>query len=345
MREIRVGLAGFGIGGSLFHAPFIASTNGLRLTAVATARAEEEVERSYPGVVVRPGWQELVGDPSIDLIVVSTPTSTHFEIACAAIGAGKHVVLDKPMAVATEQGRELVRKAFERGVVLTVYQNRRWDGDFRTVRRVIEQGRVGTVYLYEAQFDRFRTAVKPGWRETDEQASGILYDLGAHLIDQAIVLFGVARAVSADVLAQRPEARAVDYFHLRLDYGRLRVNLRASSLVREPGPRFSVHGDGGSFLKYGIDPQEDALRAGKRPGTPDWGRENPEQYGLLVKTDAQPATVETLPGDYGAFYRGLAACLREGGPVPVNPEDSVRGIQLIEAAKESARRGCVIRLV
>jgi scyllo-inositol 2-dehydrogenase (NADP+) len=336
MEEISVGLIGYGIGGLMFHAPFIAVAGGLRLAAIATSRSAE-VARDFPSARVHPDADALIRDPGIDLVVISTPTATHYEIARAALEAGKHVVIDKPVAITASEADELIELAQRRGRVLSVYQNRRWDGDFRTVRRIIEQRRIGEAYYYEAHFDRFRPLIKDGWREEDGPGSGILYDLGAHLIDQSLVLFGMPDTVTADVLWQRPAARSVDYFHLVLDYGRRRVVLHASSLVREPGPHFAIHGDEGSFLKYGMDPQEDSLKAGARPGPPDWGRDNPEQYGLLVRADGIASRVETLPGGYERYYEAMAACLLEGAPVPVDPADSRNGLAIIEASMRSAK--------
>lgn len=343
MGEISVGLIGYGIGGLIFHAPFLAVARGLRLEAIATSR-RAEVERDFPSVRVHPNADALVRDPGIALAVVSTPSDTHFEIARAALEAGKHVVIDKPMAITVAEADFLIELAQSRGRVLSVYQNRRWDGDFRTVRRVIEEGRLGGIYHYEAHFDRFRPSIKTGWREQDGPGSGILYDLGSHLIDQALVLFGMPEAVTADVFLQRPGARSVDYFHLVLEYGSRRVVLHSSSMAREPGPHFAVHGDGGSFLKYGMDPQEDAIIAGGRPGRLGWGRDDPEQYGLLVRADGTASRIETLPGGYERYYEAMAACLLEGAPVPVDPMDSRNGLAIIEASLRSARERRTIRL-
>jgi predicted dehydrogenase len=336
MSQISVGLAGFGLGGRLFHAPFIAATPELRLTAVATSR-RDDVAAEHPEARVVDDWKALAADPAIDAIVVSTPTVTHHEIARAALEAGKHVVVDKPFTATVAEADDLIQLAAARQRVLTVYQNRRWDGDFRTLRRVVDEGRIGKAYYFEAHFDRFRLQIKPGWRESDQPGAGILYDLGAHLIDNAIVLFGTPSAVMADAMAQRPGAHAIDYFHLVLDYGRARAVLHASTLVREPGPRFAIHGDGGSFLKYGMDPQEQALIAGRRPGAPDWGRDNPEQYGLLVRADGTSSVIETLPGDYTSFYAAFAAAVLQNKPIPVDPRDSRNGLAVIEAAQESVR--------
>ena len=293
MSEITVGLVGYGLGGSVFHAPLIQAVRELRLTAVVTSR-REQVEQELPGVSVVADIAELVADPGIDLIVVSSPTVMHYETARAALLAGKHVVMDKPFALTVREAETLMSLAESKGRMLSVFQNRRWDNDFLTVRQCIDSGWLGTVYHYEAHFDRFRPDIKPGWREVPGRGSGILYDLGAHLIDQALQLFGMPQAVTADVLQQRRCAQADDYFHLVLDYGQRRAILHGSTLVRQPGPHFAVHGDGGSFLKYGMDPQEEDLKAGKRPGDPKWSLDDPANYGELVSADGARRKVETL---------------------------------------------------
>ncbi|WP_129357129.1 oxidoreductase [Sorangium cellulosum] len=336
--RVYVGLIGYGLAGAVFHAPLIRSVPRLRLAAIATRR-EGQVMTDHSGVAVHPTPEVLIAEPGIDLVVIATPNETHFPLARAALEAGKHVVVDKPFTITSAEADELIALAARRGRLLSVFQNRRWDADFRTVRHCIEQGLLGEVASYEAHFDRFRPAIKQGWREQESPGSGILYDLGAHLIDQALLLFGPPRAVTADLLAQRPGARAVDYFHLTLDHGRRRVILRSSTLAREPGPRFAVHGAGGSFLKYGIDGQEEALKAGKRPGAPAWGQEDPRWHGTLLTADGERRVIESLPGAYEAYYEGIAAAILDGGPPPVRAEEARDVIRVIEAAmKSSAER-------
>lgn len=334
-QRVYVGLIGYGLAGAVFHAPLIRSIPGLRLAAIATRR-EGQVMTDHSGVVVHPTPEVLIAEPGIDLVVIASPNETHFPLARAALDAGKHVVVDKPFTITSAEADDLIALAARRGRLLSVFQNRRWDADFLTVRHCIEQGLFGEVASYEVHFDRFRPAIKQGWREQASPGSGILYDLGAHLIDQALVLFGPPRAVTADLLAQRPEARTVDYFHLTLDYGKRRVIVRSSTLVSEPGPRFAVHGDGGSFLKYGIDGQEDALKAGKRPGTPEWGREDPRWFGTLVTASGERRTIESLPGAYEAYYEGIAAAILDGAPPPVRAEEARDVIRIIEAAMRSS---------
>lgn len=342
-QRIYVGLVGYGLAGAVFHAPLIRAIPRLRLAAIATRR-EGQVMADHSGVAVHPTPEVLIAEPGIDLVVIASPNETHFPLARAALEAGKHVVVDKPFTITSAEADELIALAARRGRLLSVFQNRRWDADFRTVRSCIEQGLLGEVASYEAHFDRFRPAIKQGWREQDAPGSGILYDLGAHLIDQALVLFGSPRAVTADLLAQRSGARTVDYFHLTLDYGRRRVIVRSSTLVPEPGPRFAVHGDGGSFLKYGIDGQEDALKAGVRPGLPEWGREDPRWFGTLVTPSGERRVIESLPGAYEAYYEGIAAAILDGAPPPVRAEEARGVIRVIEAAMKSAAERRTISL-
>ena len=332
---INVGLVGYGLAGSVFHAPLMASVPQLRLSKVVTSRSDQ-VAKDLPGVAAVPDISDVLGDPFIDLLVIASPSANHFEHATAALLAGKHVVIDKPIAIAVREADELIALAENQGLILSIFQNRRWDGDYLTARHSIEQGWLGKVFHYEVHFDRFRPQIKAGWREEPRPGSGILYDLGAHLIDQSLHLFGMPRAVTADIIAQRAGAKVEDYFHLVLDYAPLRVILHAATLVPHPGPRFTVHGDGGSFLKYGLDGQEDALKQGLRPGDQQWGADQREYYGELTPAGGTSRKVETLRGGYEKYYELLAACLLTGTPPPVDAHDSRNGLIVIEAAQRSA---------
>ena len=339
MDKIQVGLIGYGIAGSVFHAPLIRSVAGLELAAVVTSRPVPIDDVRVVGAV-----EELLADPSIDVVVVATPTSTHFEVATKALHAGKHVVVDKPVVTSAHDADVLIALAEERGRLLTVYQNRRFDGDFLTIKQLLAAGELGNVAHYEAHYDRFRTKLTGVWREQPLPGSGILYDLGAHLIDQCLVLFGRPRSVNGDVLMQREGAEAVDYFHLLLDYGFLRVILHSSMIVPHPGPHFTIHGDGGSFFKFGMDPQEAALKAGHMPGEPGWGVEAAELFGELYSADGSRRIVPTLTGGYENFYVGLAAAIRGDGPAPVDPRDSRDGLVVIEGALRSASERRTVEL-
>jgi len=343
MRQISVGLVGYGLAGSVFHAPLL-SASKMWLAAVVTSRVEQ-LKADLPEVEAVPSLDRLLADSDIELVVVASPTATHFEIARAALEHGKNVVVDKPFTVTVREADTLIELAARRNLLLSVFQNRRWDNDFLTVKSCIEQGELGAIYHFESHFDRFRPRIRPGWREEPGRGSGILYDLGAHLIDQALLLFGMPSAVTADVLVQRSDARATDYFHLILDYGRMRAILHGSALVCGPGPHFLVHGDGGSFVKYGMDSQEEALKAGKRPGDPEWGLDKPEQYGELTLADGTRRRVETIRGGYEHFYEGIAASLLHGAPPPINPVDSRNGLVVIEAALRSAAERRTVAII
>lgn len=336
MPEIRIGLAGYGTSGSIFHAPLIASVPRLRLAAVMTSR-RDKAAREAPGAHIVSTLDELLNEPGVDLIVVATPTGTHYDVARSALLAGMHVVVDKPITTTVAEADDLIALARDRNRLLSVYQNRRWDSDFLTVRKVIASGVLGAVFSYEAHYDRFRPRMKGGWREQDLPGSGILYDLGSHLVDQALQLFGMPEMMRADVFRQRDDARADDYFHLILGYGRRRVILHGSMFVLDPGPRFAVYGDRGSFVKYGIDPQEDALRGGMRPGDPGWGIEAPENRGMLTLADGSREAVASERGCWEMFYEGIAAALLDGVPPPVDPIDSRNAVAVIVQA--SSARG------
>lgn len=343
MQPIRTGLIGYGTAGAVFHAPLIAAASGLRLTAIGSRRADD-IARDFPEAKAYENPQALIDDPDIELVVVATPNDTHAALARAALAAGKHVVVDKPFTLDAGEAEALIALADAAKRKLSVFHNRRWDSDFLTVRRLVDDGRLGEVAYYEAHFDRFRPEIKQGWRETEVPGAGLLYDLGAHLIDQALVLFGMPRAVTADVARQRAAARADDYFHVVLDYGRRRAVLHASVLVRDPGPRYLVHGDGGSFVKYGMDGQEAALREGRRPGGEGWGEDDPALFGRFTDVDGTVATIDSLPGRYTAFYEGIAASIRDGSPLPVEAREARDVIRVIEAAQLSARERRTVSL-
>ena len=320
-----VGLIGYGLGGSVFHAPLIRAEPRLRLHAVVTSRAGQ-VQRDHPGVRVVASAAELLEDPAVELVVVAAPNAVHHELAAAALRAGRHVVVDKPFTLSTADADRLIALAEAGGRCLSVFHNRRWDGDFLTVRRCVEAGLLGRVSSFLSRYDRFRPAPKGGWKEQDVPGSGLLWDLGPHLIDQALQLFGLPETVWADLEVQRPGVEAVDYVHLVLGYGRLRVLLHAGMEVREPGPRFEVHGDRGSFLIWGLD--------------------RPEVDGTLVTEVAGlelRGRLAGVPGDHRAFYAAMAAAVAGEGPVPVAPTDARATVAVIEHALAGARDGRVIK--
>lgn len=321
---IQVGLVGYGLAGAVFHAPLIRACGRMELSAVLASREAPKRVGSIDALL-----------ECCDLVVIASPNTTHFPIAKAALEAGKHVVVDKPFTVTIEQADELIRLAHEHGRMLTVFHNRRWDSDYLTLKRILP--RLGAIGLYEAHWDRFRPAIKPGWRETEEPGGGVWYDLGPHLVDQALQLFGIPGAVSADIFVQRTGASADDYFDVSLHYARRRVRLGSSSLIVEPRPRFAVHGSEASFVKFGLDPQEAALKAEANPLEPDFGID--ERTGTLTFPEARQQTVPNERGDYLAFYEVVADSILDGAPVPVDPADARNGLMLITLARRASELG------
>lgn len=314
---IGVGLIGQGKAGKVFHAPLIRATDGLELRRIVR---RDEVDAA-------------LDDPAIELIVVATPNTSHFDLARRALVAGKHVVVDKPFTVTAAEAQALIDLARERDRVLTVFQNRRWEGDFLTIRRLIEGEALGRLVLYEARFDRYRNEPRPGaWRESADAGSGILYDLGSHLIDQALLLFGEPQRITGDVRIERAWSQTDDAFDIWMHYPGMKVTLTAGMLVRERAPRYVLRGTDATFVKYGLDPQEADLASGRSPRDPDWGREPREQWGTILSDDGE-LTVETLPGNYRAFYENVRDAIRSGAALAVRPEDAKRTIEIIEALK------------
>jgi scyllo-inositol 2-dehydrogenase (NADP+) len=336
MNEINVGLIGYGMASSVFHAPFITATPGLKLTRVFERRSSVSKDE-YPSVEIVRDVDEVLRDGCVDLIVVATPNSTHFQLAQRALAAGKNVIVEKPFTTTSAQAKELIDLAREKNVLLSAHQNRRWDGDYLTVQKIVGAGVLGTLVEYEAHYDRFRDKPRGGWKESDE-GTGVLYDLGSHLIDQAQVLFGLPEMITADIRTQRDFSKVVDNFELILHYDGLKVTLKSGLLVREPLPRYILHGTKGSFVKYGLDPQEEALNQGRKPTEPNWGIEPGSQWGRLnteIDNLHFEGTIETEPGCYQAFYQNIAAALRGEAELAVKPEEAFNTIRIIELALQS----------
>lgn len=345
-RILQVGIAGFGMSGRIFQAPFLNADPLFQIKKVyerTTCRAEAE----YPYIQTVRSFEELLTE-DIDLVVVSTPNELHFPMAKAAILAGKHVLVEKPVADTSGEAQILCDLAQEKGVVLAVYQNRRLDGDFVTLRQLIENGTLGEVLDYEAHFDRFVTGKSSKqWKRLGGITASVLYDLGVHLVDQAYALFGKPDAVYADLRKQRPETSCCDNFEIVLYYGNCKATLRAGEVVAMPGPHYTVHGRKGSFIKYGMDVQEKALVAGKRPPLEDWGVDDPAMYGTLAVVTGDgihQEKVTTVIGNYGAFHRNLHSAITEGAPLLVDPRDTVEVLKILEAAIESNKTGKKISL-
>ena len=334
---IRTAIAGFGLSGKIFQAPFINADPNFELKKVyerKTERAKEE----YPDVEIVRSFEELLTD-DIDLVIISTPNDTHVPFAKQAMAAGKHVVVEKPVAATSTEAMELCAAAKKHGVVFTVYQNRRLDSDFLTVKQLMEDGALGEVLDYEAHYDRFERGVNPKpWKAAGGAGVGVLYDLGVHIIDQAYVLFGMPNEVYADFRQQRPESPGIDNFEVILYYDNVKAILSAGEVVARQGPHFMVSGRKGTFIKYGEDVQEAALIAGARPPAPDWDVEGPECWGTLYYDDGAQILEKKIPtvvSSYAGFYQNLYSAITGGAPLLVPPEQTADVLRIIEAAQMS----------
>ena len=331
MSPHRVALIGFGLAGKAFHAPLIAATPGLELAAIVTSR-EEEVRALYPQAATGRSYAEALADPSIALVVLATPDHLHAEHAMAAIDAGKHLVIDKPLTPTLAEARRVAEHARLRGTMLSVFHNRRWDGDFLTLRDLVATGQMGDIAEMDSHFDRLKPGINHRWK--DQRDGGVWQDLGPHLVDQALVLFGRPLAVSADLAVLKPGGLAADYACVTLRYPAARVKLHMSQTRADHGLRLSVHGTKASFIKHGLDTQEEQSKVGMLPGDPQWGVD--PQPGQLTQAGAAGASrVEAMRGDYGAYYRGVAAALSDKTPPPVTAEEALAVMEVIEAGLTS----------
>ena len=344
---LRVALIGYGLAGSAFHAPFIATIPDFRLSAIVTRSPERRAQalRDHPGVSLFESADEIwARSDEFDLVVIAAPNKAHAPLGLAALTAGLPVVIDKPLATSAAEGRTLVEAARERSQMLTVFHNRRWDGDFLTVRRLLAENALGRVLRFESRFERWRPEVGTGWREKADGAAGLLFDLGSHLVDQAVQLFGPVEAVYAELELRRPGAEVDDDDFVALEHaGSVRSHLWMSSVAAHGGARFRVLGDRAAYTKHGLDVQEDALRAGRSPNEPGWGEEPEDRWGRLG-AGGDLREVPTEPGNYGAFYEAVAASLRDGAPPPVDPVEAVEVLEVLEAASTSSLRRKVVPL-
>ncbi|EMD1657874.1 oxidoreductase [Pluralibacter gergoviae] len=341
---IRVGLIGYGYASKTFHAPLIGGTSGMTLAAISSSD-EAKVRADWPTVSVVADPQQLFSDPSLDLIVIPTPNDTHYPLAKAALEAGKHVVVDKPFTVTLSQARELEALARRCGRLLSVFHNRRWDSDFLTVKSLINDGTLGEVSYFESHFDRYRPEVRNRWREQGGPGSGIWYDLGPHLLDQAITLFGLPVSMAVDLAQLRPGAQSTDYFHAVLAYPQRRVILHSTVLAAAETARYIVHGSRASYIKYGVDPQEERLKNGERLPQEDWGYDMSD--GVLTRVAGDERTEEswlTVPGNYPAYYAGIRDALNGNGENPVPVSQAIVVMELIEMGIESAKHRATLSL-
>lgn len=344
---INTGVVGYGLSGRVFHAPFVSTNRKFNLSAIVTSG--NDASKAYPQSNIFRKFEDLIQEPEIDLVVLCTPHQLHAEQAIYAMEAGKHVVIEKPVAMSSSDVERITKTAVNTGKTVFPYHNRRWDGDFLTLRKIMYEGHLGEVLDFESRIDRYQPKVtRAGWRYNQPDAGGTLFDLGPHLIDQAICLFGPPHSVWCQLLFQRPDSKANDSFELRLIYPKLSATLKAGVFFREPGPRFLVSGTLGTYIKYGIDPQEESLKKGKTPDSTKFGHEPKRMHGLLHSV-AHGATrkvkYQTLPGSYMDFYDDVADSLSGMKQPEVNMDHARLNIKIIEAAMRSHNEKKVINLM
>ncbi len=340
MQKLKVGICGFGLSGRIFHHSLISADSHFEITAVQSSRVED-VKKLLPSAKICQNFEGLC-DSGIDLVIIGVPNHLHFDYASHALNRGIHCVVEKPFTVTSSEADQLIRLANEKSRMLTVFHNRRWDADFLTIQSVMKSGQLGQVVYYEAHFDRFKSEVDARWKEQDLAGGGVFYDLGSHLIDQALMLFGKPTRVFADIITQRDRARQPDYFHLILDFGKTRAVLHAATLVANPGPRYQVFGMKGSLVKSGMDPQEDQLKSGVSPNEAKFGLEADQNFAVLSLVDSNGTRARKIPserGQYVKFYDGVARCILDGKLPPVDPREARDVIRVIELGVESANSG------
>ncbi|HEX3073609.1 MAG TPA: Gfo/Idh/MocA family oxidoreductase [Ignavibacteriales bacterium] len=330
---VAAGLAGFGVSGKFFHAPFITANPKFKLKKIFKRSGADKIY----GADVVSSFNDILSDKEIELVVITLPNDLHFEAAKEALEAGKHVILEKPFTINSADGEKLINLANDKNLILSVYHNRRLDGDFLTVRKIISGNMLGKLAEYESHFDRFRNFIKEGaWRESGGEGSGILYDLGSHLIDQALVLFGKPKSVFADLRIQRPHGKAVDYFEILFDYGYMKAALKSGMLVKEEPARFILRGVKGTYIKKGMDPQEDALRNGAGLADDYYGIEEEDRWGIFYSEDGSAHKIKTERGDYREYYDNIYDAIRNNKKLLVKPEEALDVIRIIEKCRQSA---------
>ncbi len=347
--DVGVGVIGFGLAARVFHCPFIEAVDGLRLRAIVQ-RSGDEAKTAYPQASILRSVADLLADDGVRLVVVATPNETHFALAKECLLAGKHVVIDKPFAGTSAEAAELIELAGGKGLVVAPFHNRRWDGDFLTLRKVLDGGALGRVVTVESHFDRFRPVPRKGWKEAENPANGMLFDLGPHLVDQALALFGMPKTIYASVRTDRSGSKIEDAFDICLGYEGLRYWCRTSMISAEASPRFLVHGTRGSFTKYGLDPQEPALVGGAKVGpVGEWLREDEAMWGTLtlaprpeVPEQLVREKVKTELGDYRGFYESVRDAVNGVAELAVPAEAGFAVVRLLEMARESSASGRVL---
>ena len=341
---IKTALLSYGMSGEIFHAPLISASPGFELRSIVQRNKATALQR-YPKVKIASSVEEVLQDDAIELVVINTPNETHYAFASQAIKNGKHVVVEKPFTVTADEGALLIDLAKAHKVILSVFQNRRWDGDFLTVAQVVRSGELGKIVEFEAHYDRFRNYIEPNtWKEEKNPGTGIVYNLGSHMIDQVLLLFGMPEYVDARIGIQRTGGSVDDFYDIRMEYSSHLAIIKSSYLVLERMPRYIVHGDQGSFVKFGIDPQEQALKEKGDPRATSWGREDSRDWGSLVTVSSGKRVVETVPGNYLLYYENVHKAIRDQKTLSVTGEDGLNTIRIIEACYESNRKKQAVKL-
>ena len=340
-KPIVTAIASFGMSGVVFQGPSLKIFPNLFKIHKILERTKNISALRYPEATIVRSYDEILKDPEVELVLVNTPDHLQFEMARQALEAGKHVVVEKPFTKTSEDARELISLAHQNGVILTVYQSKRLDNGFLTLRKILEDKLLGRIVEYEAHYDRYRNYIQEGsWKEDGDERTGVLYNLGSHIVDQTLVLFGLPRAVTAHLNVLRTGGRTTDNFDIRLHYDNFNAILRCSYLVREMGPQYIVHGTEGSFIKMGTDPQEELMKLHHLPNEPQWGEDKPSDWGTLntsINGLHFHGKIETLPGNLAAFFSKLYGTIREGAELFVKPEESLTVIRILEACLESNR--------
>ncbi len=337
--QIITAIASFGMSGQVFHGPFLKVNSGFRVAQILE-RSKNLSAKLFPDAEIVRNFDQILANPKIELVIINTPDTFHFEMAKQALKAGKHIVIEKPITQKSSEAEEIVRLAKQNKVLLTVYQNRRWDGDFLTVQTVIADNKLGRLIEFESNFDRYRNFIKSNtWKEQGDEYSGVLYNLGSHMVDQIYLLFGKPKAVTAHLKIVRTAGVVTDYYNIRFEYEGFSALTKCSYLVKNAGPRYIIHGEFGTFNKTGLDPQEVQLKAGSLPVGDNWGAEPPEEWGaIFYEKDGEDyeELVETVPGNYGIFYENVFDAIRNGAELFVKPEETVEVLKILEACKESS---------
>ena len=338
--SIKTAITSFGMSGLVFHGPLLKVNQGFEVVNILE-RSKNISQKLFPEAKIVRSYNEILGNSEVELVIVNTPDKFHYQMAKQALLSGKHIVVEKPVTLDSIQAAELVNLAREKGLIFTVYQNRRWDGDFRTVQKVLAENKLGRLVEFESHYDRYRTFITAdSWKEEGDEFAGVLYNLGSHMVDQVYVLFGKPKAVTAHLKIVRTGGVVTDYYDIRLEYENFSALLKCSYLVKKPGPRYILHGEFGTFYKSGLDPQEEMLKAGNLPVGESWGTEPASEWGkIFYEKDGNDfeEVIETLPGNYNIFYNNVFDAIRNGAELFVKPEEAVEVLKILEACLKSNR--------